>query len=131
MHDKWFITWGKATLETKTRVNKTVDIEKKLIEKLNKAWEQVKGKGKDQPLVIRKLVLSNNCETIEVGTFKNIISDIVTEDNLLPDNNTIPVQSLTTESLRTTNLSLLEKKKVKGKSTVDQLNASRKKSREQ
>lgn len=39
LHDQWLIARGKATSETKTRVKKVVDAEKKLMEKQDKAYK--------------------------------------------------------------------------------------------
>lgn len=133
LQDQWLIARGKATPEVKARVKKAAEAEKKLVEKQNKTREQARAKSQNQSLSIRMLALSNSRGAVEVGTFKDILSDPPTgDDPQPPDENSTPAQeSPTAKTLRAANSSLLKKKKAKGKPAVDRLNASRRKSKEQ
>lgn len=67
-------------METKGRVKKAVEAEKKLLEKQNKACKQAKAKNRNESLGTRKLAL-NNSQAIEPGTFKDILSDPLMRDD--------------------------------------------------
>lgn len=72
LRDQWLTARGKATPETKARIKKAADAEKKKAEKEDKACK--KTRSKNQFLDIRRLAL-NNSQAIEVGTFREILSD--------------------------------------------------------
>lgn len=75
LRDHWFIACSKPTLETKARIKKVADAEKKLVEKQDKVYE--KTRAKNQTIDIRRLAL-NNSQTMEIGAFKKILSDPLT-----------------------------------------------------
>lgn len=70
-------------------------MEKKLVKKQNKVLKQAKAKSQNQSLVIRKLILSNSREAVEVGTFKDIFSNPPTRDDSQPSdkNSTLAQES--------------------------------------
>lgn len=74
LKDEWLIACGKPTPETKARIKKVVEAEKKKAEKEDKARE--KAKRKSQAMDIRRLAISNSRRV--VGAFKKILSDLQT-----------------------------------------------------
>ena len=71
LRDKWLITCGKPTSETKAWMKKATEAEKKKAERENKARE--KAKKKSQAIDIRRLAINNSQRVVE--TFKVILSD--------------------------------------------------------
>ena len=76
--DQWLIARDKATSETKAQMKKATKVEKKKAEKEDKARK--KTWSKNRSLNIRRLALNNN-QVIEVGTFRDILSDPPTAFN--------------------------------------------------
>lgn len=58
LRDKWLIAHGKPMPETKARIKKSVEAEKKKVEKENNTWQKVKRKS--QAMEIRRLIISNS-----------------------------------------------------------------------
>lgn len=83
LRDEWLIARGKPTPETKARIKRAAEAEKKKAEKENKARE--KAKGKSQAMDIRRLAIINSRRV--VGAFKEILSDPSTGPEA---SNTIP-----------------------------------------
>lgn len=91
LRDKWLIKRGKATPETKARMKKAAAVEKKLLEKQDKA------KAKNQGLNVKRLALTISQAGTKLGAFKEILSDPPTgnEFSHLPDtsNNDLPTRN--------------------------------------
>lgn len=118
-------------METKGRVKKAVEAEKKLFEKQNKACKQARAKSRNKSSGTRKLAL-NNSQAIEPSTFKDILSDPLMRDDPQSDDNTSAatnptqvLESLIGEILATARLNVSKKKKAKRKTVVDQFSASK------
>ena len=71
LRDEWLIACGKPTPETKARMKKAAEAEKKKADKENKARK--KAKRKSQAMDIRRLAINNSRGM--VGAFKEILSD--------------------------------------------------------
>ena len=111
LRDQWLIARGKATPETKARMKKAADVEKKKAEKEDKARE--KTRSKNQSLDIRRLAL-NNSQAIEVGTFREILSDPPTAlDELTSDTGDPSTPTAPLEAPLTGRRTLSNKKKAK------------------
>ncbi len=113
----------------KTRVKKAADVEKKLVEKQDKAREQAR--AQNQSLSFRKLALSNS-RSMEFSTFKEILSDppIGPGDDFRHDDSSAQIlESPTAEALTVAKLTGIEKKRAKEKTVVDRFSPSKKKPR--
>lgn len=75
LRDHWLIPHGNPTPETKARIKKAADAKKKLVEKQDKVCK--KARAKNQIMDIKRLALSNSW-TMEIGAFKEILSDPLT-----------------------------------------------------
>lgn len=138
LRDHWLIACGKPTPKTKARIKKAADAEKKLVEKQDKVRK--KARAKNQTMDIRRLALSNS-RTMEIGVFKEILSDPLTRSvpqdaesshahtrttlspsnelnqRLSPNSSNNPVDVLTSARL-----SINQKKKATQLTLVDRLN---------
>lgn len=68
--DKWLTKQRKAISKTKAQMKKAANAEKKIVEKQDKA------KAKNQILEIRQLALNNRQAKAQLGSFKDILSDL-------------------------------------------------------
>lgn len=121
LRDQWLIQRGKANKDTKARMKKAAQAEKKEKERSDKARE------KNQQQSIRRLAISNR--QAEVGAFRAVLSDPHTEPSSDP-----PVQP---QILQTPELERIQvgaraalytakaKKKANGQSVTNRLNAIR------
>lgn len=102
LRDKWLVERGRAPPETKARMKKAADAEKKLANKQAKAQENAKNKTKAQVLDLMRLATANR-RAEEIGSFKNILSDPVdgneSLDNITPTP-TLPAIPLSEKSQR-------------------------------
>ncbi|MCJ1348467.1 hypothetical protein MMC31_006699 [Peltigera leucophlebia] len=80
LRDTWLIEKGNPPPETKARMRKAVDAEKKLVEKQTKAQEKAKAKNLG-PSEMMKLAIANRHAEAEIGSFKNILSDPAAPEN--------------------------------------------------
>ena len=91
LRDKWLIEKGNPPLETKARMKKAVDAEKKFVEKQTKAQEKAKAKNLG-PSEMMKLAIANRHAEAEIRSFKDILSDPTAPEN--EDNPTLlPVEN--------------------------------------
>lgn len=89
LQDKWLTEQRKATPEIKAQIKKTADAKKKIVEKQDKA------KAKNQTLEIKRLALSNKQAEAQLGSFKDILSDLVTGDKpFQPSHNQVLIEDL-------------------------------------
>lgn len=78
LRDKWLIKKGNPPLDTKARMKKAADAEKKLAEKQTKAQEKAKAKNLG-PSEMMRLAISNRQAEAEIGSFRAILSDPITD----------------------------------------------------
>lgn len=90
LRDKQLIEKGKAPPDTKARMKKAADAERKLIEKQTKDQEKAKNKGKNSNMGMMRLALANRQAEAGVGSFRDVLSDPVTGNNDEPKGSPVP-----------------------------------------
>lgn len=130
LRDSWLVENGKANAATKARLKKAAEAKKKAQEKLDQAKE--KAKSKEQGLGMRKLAIANR--RAEFGTFKALLSDPPTGNDLPPSasSHTAPptASPLPISAAERARAARLEKKKALAKASAQKLGHSTGKAKE-
>lgn len=102
LRDKWLIKKGNPPPDTKARMKKAADAEKKLAEKLTKTQEKAKAKNLG-PFEMMRLAISNKQVEVEIRSFQAILSDPITDKRskdesipplaITPGNSAAPLRS--------------------------------------
>lgn len=125
LRDKWLIKKGNPPPDTKARMKKAADAEKKLAEKQTKAQEKAKAKNL-RPSEMMRLAINNRQAKEEIESFRAILSDLITdersEDDSIPLSAT-PFNSTALLGLANSSRQTIQQKKVaSAQSKVARLN---------